>query len=485
MNIQIQSRRTHTGRFRKLHACILAGLLFFALFVPFYSNGTVPAGFAEKSDVFSVRVDGLEVFTAKEYCFGDSIFHTSQFFVEGETEIEIVCTEPIKNFEIRPFYKKIKGEVQGNQLRFKVAQPEMLMITVNSFKPLCLFQTPPEKNIPDAKDPKVIYFAKGVHESGLISPKSGQTIYLEQGALVKGHIYAEGIHNVTIKGRGIIDARGYTSIGNKDNTKLTSRGIIDARGYTDKPKGILGIEFKNSKNILIEGIGVRTGEWWQIQFLLCTNVEVKYMNLMSFGENNDGFRTDGVTNFKASNCFIGCGDDGFSASARDAEANGEPPTENFVAEDCVIYNAHAGNGLRIGASMETQLFRNFTFKNICVLICANSGIRSDYSDWATSENITFENFFIEKPGKKGAINLKIEKTRYSNNTGFRDERGNINGLNFINVQTNGGQIILHGHDKEHAIRNVTFRNCLVNGRPLKKEDVELNEYVYDLRIKND
>ena len=393
--------------FRKKHKKVQIGipisLLFLFLFVSFSLKSNGPAEFFEKSDVFSVRVDGLDVFTAKEYCFGDRIFHTSQFFVEGETEIEIRCTEPIENFEIRPFHKKIEGEVQGNRLRFKVAKPEMLMITVNDFKPLCLFQTPPEKDIPDPKDPNVVYFRNGVHEPGLITPQSGQTIYLEQGALVKGYVYAEGVNNVIIRGRG----------------------IIDARGYTDKPKKICGIEFKNSRNIIVEGIGLRTGEWWQVLFLLCINVEVKYMNLMSFGLNNDGIDIDGVTNFKASNCFIGCGDDGFGWHAVDAEANGEPPTENCVAEDCVIYNTHAGNGLRVGASMETQLFRNITFKDITVLQHANFGIRSDYSDWATSENITFENFYIEKPGN--AINIKIEKTRYSNNTGFRDERGNKKG----------------------------------------------------------
>ena len=450
-----------TKKTRNLPVLIFAGLLIFALCKTSSSNSNISNEFIAKSDVFTVTVDGKEVFTGKEYCFGDSIFHTSQFNIEGETEVVIKCVEPIEKFEIRPFSKKIKGHVQGNQLKFKVTKPEMLMITVNDFKPLCLFQTPPEKDIPDPNDPNVVYFRKGLHESGLISPKSGQTIYLEQGALVKGYVYCEGVQNVTIKGRG----------------------IIDARGYTDKPKKICGLEFKNSENIVVEGIGLRTGEWWQSLFILCNNVEVRYMNLMSFGLNNDGIDIDGITNFKASNCFIGCGDDGFGWHAVDAEANGEPPTENCLAEDCVIYNAHAGNGLRVGASMETRLFRNITFKNIDVLSHAGFGIRSDYSDWATCENITFENFFIEKPGN--AINMKIEKTRYSNNTGFRDERGNINGLNFINVQTNGGQIILNGFDEEHAIRNVTFRNCLKNGQPIKNDNVEVNEYVYELGFEND
>lgn len=411
-----------------------------------------------KSDMFQVKVNDQKVFTAKETCFGDSVFHTAQFMVDDITEIEIECIEPIQKYEIRPLSKKITGIVKGNKLIFKVLKAEMLLISINKLKPLCLFQTPPETDIPDPKDPNVVYFKKGVHEAGLISPKSGQTIYLEQGALVKGFIYAEGVHHVTIKGRG----------------------IIDARGFTNKPKKICGMEFKQSTDIKVEGIGLRTGEWWQSLYLLCRDVEVKYMNLMSFGVNNDGIDIDGVKNFKASNCFIGCGDDGFGWHAVDAAANGQPVTQNCVAENCVIYNAHAGNGLRIGASMETRLFKNIVFKNIDILEHANFGIRSDHSDWATCQNITFENFFIEKPTK--AINIKIEKTRYSNDTGFRDERGVIKGLNFINVQTSGGQIILNGFDKNHAIRNVVFKNCLVNRRSLNKEEVEINNFVYDLVV---
>lgn len=456
MEIHSDSMNNLTGKFGNISLPKIAGLLILAFGeLSSLSSNELNDRFV-KSDVFAITVNGKEVFTAKESCFGDSVFHTAQFFVEGETEIIIKCVEPINEFEIRPFHKKIKGEVHGNQLWFKVTKPEMLLITVNDFKPLCLFQTPPETDIPDPDDPNIVYFGKGVHEAGLISPKSGQTIYLEQGALVKGRIYGESVKNVSIKGRG----------------------IIDARGFTDKPEKICGLEFKNSSDIKVEGIGLRTGEWWQSLYILCRNVEVKYMNLMSFGLNNDGIDVDGVTNFKASNCFIGCGDDGFGWHAVDAEANGEPPTENCLAEDCVIYNAHAGNGLRIGASMETMLFRNITFRNIYVLDHVGYGIRSDYSDWATSENITFENFFIEKP--VNAISVKIEKTRYSNSTGFRDERGNINGLNFINVQTSGGRIVLNGFDKEHAIRNVQFINCLASGHPIKKKNVEVNDFVYDL-----
>ena len=413
----------------------------------------------KKSDVFRVAVAGEEVFVAREECFGDSIFHTSQFFVDGPTEVTITSATPITTYAIRPYHKEIAGTIDGNTLTFRVTQPEMLMVTVNDYKPLCLFQTPPEEEVPRPDDPNVRYFSRGTHEVGVLRPKSGQTIYLEQGAWLKGRVYADGVDNVIIRGRGIIDARGFTS----------------------KPEKICGLEFKNSQGIRVEGIGLRTGEWWQSLFLLCQDVEVTYMNLMSFGVNNDGIDIDGVTNFRASHNFIGCGDDGFGWHAVDAEANGQPPTRNCRAEDCVIYNAHAGNGLRVGASMETELFEDITFRNITVLAHANAGIRSDHSDWATVRNLRFENFYIEQPGRP--VEIRIEKTRYSNSTGFRDERGHIEGLYFNHVVASGGEIILGGFGPEHLIRNTHFTDCYNDGQPVAElKDITTNEFVRGITI---
>lgn len=410
----------------------------------------------ERSKIYELAINGIPVFVGSEPCFGDRVFETAWCNISSDVSVVVRKNGGIENYRIRPLSKNLQGELVNGELHFKVERPQMLYVEVDQETPLLLFLTPFEKNIPKETDEQVVYYGPGIHEAGTIHPKSGQTIYLAPGALVKGRIYGENVNNVKVLGRGVLDGRGYSGI---------------------------GIEFKNCENIKVEGIGLRNGKLWQTLFLLCNKVEVSWMNLMSFGLNNDGIDIDGVTDFYVHDCFIGCGDDGFGWHAVDAEANGEPPTQDCLAENCVIYNTHAGNGLRIGASMETQLFKNITFRNIDVLEHANYGIRSDYSDWATSENITFENFYIEKP--KNAINIKIEKTGYSNDTGFRDERGNIIGLSFINVQMAGGHIVLNGYDNDHAIRNVTFKSCMIEGRPLKRDDVEVNEYVFNLKVENE
>lgn len=424
------------------------------------STKYVPFPGFQKSPDMRVFVNEQEVFVAKEDCFGDRTFNTAQFASSGETVIKIQSSEPIKEYEIRPRHLAIESEQENNSIEFRVDGPQMLFVTINDFKPLCLFHTPEETAKPNPNDPNVVYFKKGVHEVGLITPKSGQTIYLEQGALVKGRIYAEGVKNVSVKGRGILDARGFTS----------------------KKEQIGAIKFKNCSNILMDGFGLRAGIWWQNLFLLCQDVEVRNMNLMSFGINNDGFGIDGVERFTVKNCFIGCGDDGFGWHAVSAEENGQPPTRDCTAQNCVIYNAQAGNGLRVGASLETELFENITFRDITVLSHVNAGIRSDHSDWATVKNLRFENFYIEKGSRP--IEIRIEKTRYSNSTGYRDERGEIDGLTLKNVFAPGGEVVLEGYSEEHAIENVVFDNVVVGGKKISSEDqIIKNEFVRNIEFR--
>jgi hypothetical protein len=160
----------------------------------------------------------------------------------------------------------------------------------------------------------------------------------------------------------------------------------------------------------------------------------------------------------------------------DAKRNGEPVTENCLAEECVIWNTRYGNGLRIGASMETRLFENITFRNIDVLEHAGAAIRSDHSDWAMVRNLRFENFTDESSAQ--TIQIAIEKTRYSNDNGYKDERGHFDGLHFTNVTSPGGKIELRGFDAEHRIENVTFENCSIGGQPVDAlEDITINESV--------
>lgn len=401
------------------------------------------------STAYQVRIDGVPVPVNDESYFN---FHTAFFSMDEPVMVEVEFSSGVSFSSIHPLRHGIHPKVDGNTISFPMLKPHKLVIKASGALPLAICATPNEVNVPASGDPNVIYFGPGVHEPGLIQPDSGQTVYLASGALVKGRIETRDASGVTIRGRGTLDARGYSVRGNKTNAIL----------------------FQRCSNVHIEGIGIRGGTWWQTLFLVTSDASAIHLSLLGKTVNTDGIDLDGVQRFVARDCFIRCEDDGFGWHAVDAAGNGEPPTEDCLAEDCVIWNTAAGNGLRIGASMETELFQNITFRNIDVLEHAGAAIYSDYSDWATSRNIRFENFTDETT--KQTIDIFIAKTKYSNSA--RDERGHYDGLEFINVNSPGGGIRLLGFDAGHLIDNVLFRDCFRGTEPINgPEDIVTNAFV--------
>ncbi len=383
-------------------------------------------------------------------------------FTMGEAPVlvDVTVEEAFDTFSLKPDRYGVEVERIQNTIRFTLAEPHKLVLQIPGQPPLALIATPFETDVPDPLDPSVIYFKPGVTDAGVIRPKDGQTVYLAPGSLVKGRIEARGVDNVTVLGRG----------------------LLETEGYSIRDEKLHGILFDHCKNVKVEGIGVRSYDtWWQTLFLNTINAEVAQVNLFGIGVNTDGVDIDAVKDFLVRDSFIRCEDDGLGWHAVDAAANGEMITENALADNLVIWNTKAGNGIRIGASMEAQLWRNITIRNVDILMHARSGIMSDYSDWAWIDNLKFENVTIEKPSVP--INFKIEKTSYSNSTGYLQERGHMHGLLFENVKMNGGGIYLKGADAAHRIHSVWFNNCTKAGRLIDSpEDVKTNQYVTNVHF---
>ncbi|MBT62035.1 MAG: hypothetical protein CML13_02335 [Puniceicoccaceae bacterium] len=372
--------------------------------------------------------------------------------------VDVMVQGDFADFSVKPDRHDLKATRVQNAIRFTLSEPLKLVVQIPGRQPLAIIATPEEVDVPDPTDANVLYFAPGVTYAGVIRPESNQTVYFAPGALVRGRIEAKHVENVRVHGRGILDTSGYAL----RNEKLH------------------GILFDHARNIEVEGIGVRSNDtWWQTLFLNSINIEVSQMNLFGIGVNTDGVDIDAVKNFVVRDTFIRAEDDGLGWHSLDAAANGEMITENALAENVVIWNTGAGNGIRIGASMEAQLWRNITIRNVDILEHAGAGIYSDFSDWAWMENLRFENIVIEKPSKP--IRFYIDETRYSNSTGYLDERGHFDRLLFQNVRMNGGQIRLNGYDATHRINGVRFNNCVNAGIPVDSLDqVTVNDFVTDI-----
>jgi hypothetical protein len=431
-----------------------AGFAATATVVPVPGHPQQPA-----SSNYIMTADGQTVeVKAERYGFDVGMFTMSS----NPVTVNVTISGSFTNYTLKPDRFGIATMLNGNTLSFAMPAPLKLVLQVDARTPLAILATPLETDVPNPGDTNVIYFGPGTNVAGVIQPSNNQTVYLAPGALVLGRIQVFNATNVTVKGRGFLETAGYST-------------------KTAKTPGIL---FSNCSNVHVEGIALRSyGTFWQSLYLNSRDILVDQMNIFGVTVNTDGVDIDGVKNFLVGDSFIRSEDDGLGWHALDAVGNGEWIVDNAVANNIVIWNTGAGNGIRIGASMEDTLWHNVTISNVDILSYAagDSGIYSDYSDWCWTEDITFKNISIVSG--PSPISMKIAKTQYSNNNGFMDRRGNYNRLVFDHVVAGSGTISLYGYDATHKMDNVYFNSCTNGGNPVDSPgDITTNAYVTNVRF---
>lgn len=412
----------------------------------------------------TVSVNGTAVPVKAESVSGTS--HDVAMFAKGTGTATVSVTMPglaaSATPVVTPRTLAIATSRSGDTVTFTIRDPHPLVVETPGVRALFLFVTPSETTVPSATDPNVLYFGPGEHDAGVIRPVSGQTVYLAPGALVHGRIDGDGVTGVQVLGRGILDAGSDTS-------------------RTDKT---MAIRFHDSSDVTVSGIGVRNAQWWQTLYIRSSGIHVSWMNLMGTLINNDGIDTDGVQDMTVEHDFVMSGDDGFGWHALDAATNGEPETRGLHATDTTFWNVTGGNPVRFGSSMETSRFTDISITQSYVLRAKEVALKFDVQDWATVSDVTVDGFHVEsQPVGKQAIVLQVLRGQYSNDTGYRDERGRITGItirDFTDVAAD--PVTLSGWDATHGVSDVAFEDVVLGGVPLTAAQVRTNQFVTGVTV---
>ena len=438
------------------------------------------------------------------------------FDMRGEAAVRIESSREIKTLDIRPKEYGIKPTVKGNTIEFKISKPQQLIVEVNGYhQALHIFANPVEDYKIDKKDPKVHYFGPGIHEAGTINVKSGETVYIEGGAIVYGVISSENARNIQIAGRGILDASKIER-GNAPR-------MIDLRGVV---------------NAHISGITLRDPHIFTVTPLNCDSITIDNIKLIGLWRyNSDGIHPENSKNIIIRNCFVRAFDDAIVFSA--FKNNNKPNImENIVVDNCVIWNDW-GRAFEIGAGTVADTIRNISVTNCYVPHFTTVAMDIQNCDRATIENVHYQNISIEDPILDSArvgtvpivqkawgkiIVLGIYGSFYSADT----IRGHINNIYFKNIRynrtypeskdtfgyeeirtdqnvnlnnydifirdnmyfgdikyncTNQNTVYLSGYDSNHMVSNIFIEDYFINGKKVTDlNTVGKNEFVKNLNI---
>ncbi len=334
--------------------------------------------------------------------------------IDSPSRLHICINEDFKDYDIRPHAANLEHYRNGK------------VIDVNIEKP-CQFTVEPDGTHfalhvfinPISKAPcgdNVIYYGPGEHEAGLIWLESNSKLYIDEGAVVHGVIYAKDSCNIEISGRGILDSSKY-SRGNDMNgdrtviEQLISKGLTD--DFSETEYVCSNLVLHNCKNVTVEGITLRDSMFWSlITRNGCENITIDNIKIIGqWRYNSDGIDICASKNVTVKNSFIRSFDDCFVA--RGAYLPGETEdVENIKIENCVLW-CDWGKSFEIWCGNRPTTIRNIVHKNN-YLIHLNA-VAISVTTWYGSnktviEDVIYEDIFIDE--EKSYPNLQIESPKH-------------------------------------------------------------------------
>jgi polygalacturonase len=219
----------------------------------------------------------------------------------------------------------------------------------------------------------IVRVGAGTHVIGSLFLKSNVTLFLEEGAVLKGSSNkrdynplnvcpqnraskaesATGAHlllcigqtNVAIRGRGKID-------GNCDAFLLDPNGIPWPGGESRIPwRTSQMLYFVESSDLTVEGITLENSPYWSCFFHGCKNVAVRNLRVRTrrvpyHAHNGDGIDIDCCEDVEVSGCDINTADDCIAIRAYQSPLLSPRPCARIRVRDCKL--SSACNAIRLG-----------------------------------------------------------------------------------------------------------------------------------------
>lgn len=344
---------------------------------------------------------------------------------------------------------------------------------------------------------------------GTVFLKSRVNLYLEQGAeLVSsknmsdfsvgkrryGMIYCEDAYQVSITGKGVINALGsdfYDSTQNhgvssglggiqefdRNFTRQKDQYLPAGKFFTDGPikrlpRPGMTVVFFHCTQVTIKDITVKDTPVWAIRFGYCEDVVVSGISILNnlLIPNSDGIHCTVSRNVRISDCNIIAGDDaiiltgfdrientpGYSMQEQNTRRWGNKSiyAENLQVINCRLQSRSAA--IRVGYGQHP--IRRCLFSNI-IISESNRGIGIFARDSSSIEDLIFSNITIETRLHNGIWWGNGEPIHISAISRFKDEPvGQIKNVQFNNITAVGEHgIIVYGL-KESRMDHIEFNN---------------------------
>lgn len=258
-----------------------------------------------------------------------------------------------------------------------------------------------------------------------------------------------------------------------DNIPVNERVFGD--GHYLRPNFI---QFYKCKNILIESVTLKRSPMWEIHPVLCENMTVRKVTIVSHGPNNDGCNPESCRNVLIKDCYFDTGDDCIAIkSGRNGDGRRiKVPSENIIIQGCRMQDGHGG--VVIGSEMSGDV-RNIFAEN-CIMDSPNLDralrIKTNSLRGGVVENIYMRDVTV------GVVSDAVVRIYFYYAEGDVGQYTPVVRNVYIeNVSSKQSKyaLLLEGYERS-PIANVQLKNCRFDG--VKKSSIIKN--VRDLNMKD-
>ena len=327
-----------------------------------------------------------------------------QFECDGKAEVAITPRAPYESVIVRPLSRGVAARRAGDTICLTLPGPGQYTVeTDGSHRALHLFADPPCHYDVDRDDPSVIWFGKGIHEAGTIRLSSGQTLYLDEGAVVYGRVEAVDAHDIRILGRGILD-------GSRNHERVSAEMGKEQREAYEKGWAVPNatrqhtVELSYCDRVAIHGVTIRDSLVYNIRPVCCRDLTIENVKIIgSWRYNSDGIDMHNCRDVVIRGCFVRTFDDcicikGFDYTQDEADMRHGGALydtfQNILIEQCVIW-CDWGRSLEFGAETRAREISGAVLRD-CDLI-HNSFVAMDIQnvDYAVIHDVLFEDIRVE------------------------------------------------------------------------------------------
>jgi hypothetical protein len=443
---------------------------------------------------FTVRVNGTDVETVGT----DLQVGYAHFAFSGTVRVEITARESIETFDLSPHRYGIDAQADGRTLSFTLTQPRKLHLRINALPRFFVFADGPEPDPPRpgqpgvtdlvsrgvASSPEVVqttalqqaidevaakrgvlYVPPGIYRCGQLRLKSGLTLYLAPGAILKGtgriadypvgelgtqQLDLTDCRDVKILGRGVIDGQGRA-------LRLATQNASAGRSKL--------IRTLRSANCVVEDVVLRDSGTWGVHLVESSDLRFTNFKLISntihddpefpWESNTDGFDPDNSSRVLIEDGFISCNDDAIAVKLWYGRRR---DMEGIMFRRNVVWTVKSA--LKVGTEVAERRLSNVAFEGNDV-VHADRGIAVYCYRGGTIEDVRWSNNHFEFIGgdiKRINLEIKIVDEQGAGRLGSLLIRDNV----FEREAENRSK--LQGLDAEHPITGVTFDNLMIAGR---------------------